>query len=78
MNLTEQLRIDAEQIAITGGDRKAIAKCLLQAADHIAKLEARLDAVRKVVQNVWDEEDQWVSTYAITEALEQQQEARDD
>jgi hypothetical protein len=81
MNLTEQLRIDAEQIAMVGGDRKAIAKCLLQAADRIAKLEARLDAVAKcqafTAEN-FGRNTMVLLAEEVHEALEQKEEARDE
>ena len=42
-DLIERLKADAEHFALHGGDNKAFAKCLDEAADKIAELEATLD-----------------------------------
>lgn len=41
-DMVNQLRADAEHFRLHGGDRKSYAKCLMQAANHIAELEAAI------------------------------------
>jgi peptidoglycan hydrolase CwlO-like protein len=69
-DLTELLRIDAEWIALHGGDRVSIAKSMNQAADKIEELEAAYKEADEQFHRLADQRDKLHSDYtALVDGL---------